>query len=224
MFRDFCKERLKRAKPTKDKAVRDKLACKLLFWKLKDYQNILLYSPLRHELDIRSLILKLRQKNKRVWLPKSIKKGTHFSKEGFTIAPFRLPLRRFGWFDEPSLSRYYKQELDCIVVPILGMDTSFRRVGFGLGMYDRSLPPLFKRQLKRPLIVFVSRELAIANGVLTDAYDIEADLYMNARIVVKNNRRKHYEQRVNLHFIRSLGSVFDHRSSHVLCDEKDLLC
>ncbi|WP_080221276.1 5-formyltetrahydrofolate cyclo-ligase [Helicobacter pylori] len=222
MFRDFCKERLKRAKPTKDKAVRDKLACKLLFWKLKGYQNILLYSPLGHELDIRSLILKLRQKNKRVWLPKSIKKGTSFSKEGFTIAPFRLPLRRLGWFDEPSLSRYYKLELDCIVVPILGMDTSFRRVGFGLGMYDRSLPPLL--QLKRPLIVFVSRELAIANGVLTDAHDIEADLYMNARIVMKNNKRKHYEHGVNLHFIRSLGSVFDYRSSHVLCDEKDLLC
>ncbi|NHA44179.1 5-formyltetrahydrofolate cyclo-ligase [Helicobacter pylori] len=221
MFRDFCKERLKRAK-AKNK-VRDKLACKLLFWKLKDYQNILLYSPLGHELDIRPLILKLRQKNKRVWLPKSIKKGTHFSKEGFTIVPFRLPLRRLGWFDEPSLSRYYKQELDCIVVPILGMDTSFRRVGFGLGMYDRSLPQLFKKQLKRPLIVFVSRELAIANGILTDAYDIEANLYMNARIVMKNNKRKHYEQRVNLHFIRSLGSVFDYRSSHVLCDEKDLL-
>ncbi|WP_101016631.1 5-formyltetrahydrofolate cyclo-ligase [Helicobacter pylori] len=222
MFRDFCKERLKRAKPTKDKAVRDKLACKLLFWKLKDYQNILLYSPLGHELDIRPLILKLRQKNKRVWLPKNIKKGADFSKEGFTIAPFRLPLRRLGWFDEPSLSRYYKLELDCIVVPILGMDTSFRRVGFGLGMYDRSLPPLL--QLKRPLIVFVSRELAIANGVLTNAYDIEADLYMNARIVMKNNKRKHYEHGVNLHFIRSLGSVFDYRSSHVLCDEKDLLC
>ncbi len=212
---------MKRAKPTKDKAVRDKLACKLLFWKLKDYQNILLYSPLGHELDIRPLILKLRQKNKRVWLPKSIKKGADFSKEGFTIAPFRLPLRRLGWFDEPSLSRYYKLELDCIVVPILGMDTSFRRVGFGLGMYDRSLPPLL--QLKRPLIVFVSRELAIANGVLTNAYDIEADLYMNARIVMKNNKRKHYEHGVNLHFIRSLGSVFDYRSSHVLCDEKDLL-
>ncbi|WP_101023441.1 5-formyltetrahydrofolate cyclo-ligase [Helicobacter pylori] len=222
MFRDFCKERLKRAKPTKDKAVRDKLACKLLFWKLKDYQNILLYSPLGHELDIRPLILKLRQKNRRVWLPKSIKKGASFSKEGFTIAPFRLPLRRLGWFDEPSLSRYYKLELDCIVVPILGMDTSFRRVGFGLGMYDRSLLPLL--QLKRPLIVFVSRELAIANGVLTDAHDIEADLYMNARIVMKNNKRKHYEHGVNLHFIRSLGSVFDYRSSHVLCDEKDLLC
>ncbi|GAA8994395.1 hypothetical protein HpHA30_06980 [Helicobacter pylori] len=114
--------------------------------------------------------------------------------------------------------------MDCIVAPILGMDTSFRRVGFGLGMYDRSLPPLFKRQPKRPLIVFVSRELAIANGVLTDAYDIEADLYMNARIVMKNNKRKHYEHGVNLHFIRSLGSVFDYRSSHVLCDEKDLLC
>ncbi|WRE63698.1 5-formyltetrahydrofolate cyclo-ligase [Helicobacter pylori] len=224
MFRDFCKERLKRAKPTKDEVVRDKLACKLLFLKLKDYQNILLYSPLGHELDIRPLILKLRQKNKRVWLPKSIKKGADFSKEGFTIAPFRLPLRRLGWFDEPSLSHYYKLELDCIVVPILGMDTSFRRVGFGLGMYDRSLPPLFKRRLKRPLIAFVSRELAIANGVLTDVYDIEADLYMNARIVMKNNKRKHYEHGVNLHFIRSISSVFDYRSSHVLCDEKDLLC
>ncbi|GAA7545693.1 5-formyltetrahydrofolate cyclo-ligase [Helicobacter pylori] len=197
------------------------MACELLFLKLKDYQNILLYSPLGHELDIRPLILKLRQKNKRVWLPKSVKKGADFSKEGFTIAPFRLPLRRLGWFDEPSLSRYYKLELDCIVVPILGMDTSFRRVGFGLGMYDRSLPPLLR--LKRPLIVFVSRELAIANGVLTNAYDIEADLYMNARIVMKNNKRKHYEHGVNLHFIRSLGSVFDYRSSHVLCDEKDLL-
>ncbi|WRD26606.1 5-formyltetrahydrofolate cyclo-ligase [Helicobacter pylori] len=221
MFRDFCKERLKRAKP-KNK-VRDKLACKLLFWKLKDYQNILLYSPLWHELDIRSLIFRLRQKNKRVWLPKSIKKGAHFSKEGFTIAPFRLPLRRLGWFDEPSLSCYYKRKLDCVVVPILGMDTSFRRVGFGLGMYDRSLPQLFKRRLKRPLVIFVSRELALANGVLTNAYDIEANLYMNARIVMKNNKRKHYEHGVNLHFIRSLGSVFDYRSSHVLCDEKDLL-
>ncbi|GAA8158646.1 hypothetical protein HpDR82_03030 [Helicobacter pylori] len=157
-------------------------------------------------------------------MPKSIKKGANFSKEVFSIVPFRLPLKRLGWFDEPSLSRCYKRELDCIVVPILGMDTSFRRVGFGLGMYDRSLPKLLKKQPKRPLIVFVSRELAIANGILTDAYDIEADLYMNARIVMKNDKRKHYEQWVNLHFIRSFGSVFDHRSNHVLCDEKDLLC
>ncbi|WP_080243516.1 5-formyltetrahydrofolate cyclo-ligase [Helicobacter pylori] len=222
MFRDFCKERLKKVQVAR--IVRDKLACKLLFLKLKDYQNILLYSPLGHELDIRPLIFKLRQRNKRVWLPKSIKKGGGFSKENFSIAPFRLPLKRLGWFDEPNISCYYKQELDCVVAPILGMDTSFRRVGFGLGMYDKSLPQLLKKPLKHPLVIFVSRELALANGILTNAYDIEANLYMNARIVMKNNKRKHYEQRVNLHFIRSLGSVFDYRSNHVLCDEKDLLC
>ncbi|WP_081430797.1 5-formyltetrahydrofolate cyclo-ligase [Helicobacter acinonychis] len=222
MFRDFCKERLKKVQVAR--VIRDKLACKLLFLKLKDYQNILLYSPLGHELDIRSLIFKLRQKNKRVWLPKSIKKGSGFSKEGFSIVPFRLPLKRLGWFDEPNISHYYKQELDCIVVPILGMDTSFRRVGFGLGMYDKSLPKLLKKPLKHPLIIFVSRELALASNNLTNAYDIEANLYMNARIVMKNNKRKYYGQRVNLHFIRSHCSVFDQCSSNVLCDEKDLLC
>ncbi|AFI06382.1 hypothetical protein HCD_06915 [Helicobacter cetorum MIT 99-5656] len=209
----------------KARATRDKLACRLLFLKLKSYKNILLYSPLEHELDILPLIIRLRQRRKRVWLPQSLKKGANISKERFSIAPFRLPLRRLGLFDEPRLSYLYKQELDCVVVPILGMDKSFRRVGFGLGMYDRSLPELLKKQRKRPLVVFVSRELAMADGVLTNAYDIEANLYVNARIVMKNCKKEHYgSQRINLCFIRSRCCMFNQRLSRVLCDEKDLSC
>lgn len=159
-----------------------------------------------------------------MWLFKSIKKGVNFFKEGFIIAFFRLFLRCLGWFDELNLLCYYKWELDCIVVLILGMDISFRRVGFGLGMYDRSLFLLFKRRLKCFLIVFVSRELVIVNGVFIDVYDIEVDFYMNVCIVMKNNKRKYYKYGVNLYFIRSFGSVFDYCFSYVLCDEKDLLC
>ncbi|WP_043902629.1 5-formyltetrahydrofolate cyclo-ligase [Helicobacter cetorum] len=220
MFREFCKERLKRVRTT-----RDALVCRLLYPKLKRYKSVLLYCPLKHELDLLPLAFKLRQLNKRVWLPQSLKQANSLCRERFDIAPFRLPLRRLKFFDEPSPSCFYKRRLDCIIVPILGMDMDFRRVGFGAGMYDRSLPKLLKNQRKQPLVVFVSRELIMASKPLTHTYDIQANLYVNPRIVIKNNQKVRYgSQRINLCFIRSHCFLFDNRSNCVSHYEKDLSC
>ncbi len=186
---------------------------------------MLLYCPLKHELNLLPLVFKLRKAHKRVWLPQSLKQANSFCKERFTIAPFRLPLRRLKLFDEPRLSYFYKKELDCIIIPILGMDTDFRRIGFGAGMYDRSLPELLKYQRKQPLVAFVSRELVMASEPLTNAYDTQANLYINSRIVMKKNQGAHYgSQRINLCFIRSHCFLFDNRTHCVSGYEKNLSC
>lgn len=93
----------------------------------------------------------------------------------FRLVKYRLPLRkkRFG-IKEPLDSRQYRiKQIDIAIVPIVGVDVTHRRVGFGKGFYDR----FFEKNRKNiKQIIFVARELCYAKEVVTDHYDIEADM------------------------------------------------
>jgi 5-formyltetrahydrofolate cyclo-ligase len=127
-------------------------------------QNILFYSPLKNEVDISSS-LKFWNRRRNVFLPK-------ISGETFSAIPFRFPLKKskFGTF-EPSGKREVRN-LDIAIVPILGVDSACRRVGFGKGMYDRFFPKL----RKRPFTIFVQNRLNFSRVVLTEEHDIFPNL------------------------------------------------
>ena len=130
-------------------------------------QSIMLYLPLKMEVNLYPLIVRLRKEKRKVYVP--FMEGT-----SFRLVKYRLPLfkKQFG-IKEPKDSKQYKiKQIDIAIVPIVGVDRTLRRVGFGKGMYDR----FFEKNNKNiKQVVFVARELCYSNKVVTDHYDVVAD-------------------------------------------------
>ena len=64
-------------------------------------------------------------------------------------------------------------------MPIIGIDKSFRRIGFGKGMYDR----FFAQNIKNiDNIVFLARDIYYINDIITNNYDIKADFVLGFSI------------------------------------------
>ncbi|MGB5868550.1 MAG: 5-formyltetrahydrofolate cyclo-ligase [Arcobacteraceae bacterium] len=131
-------------------------------------KKILLYIPLYSEVDVMPIITELRKrKNIEVYVP--FMKG-----DSFVPVKFRLPLnvKRFG-IKEPNFSRFRNNDikLDMAIVPIVGIDDTYRRIGFGAGMYDR----FFERLKVRPITIFTQLKLCKSQEIVTSDHDIEPD-------------------------------------------------
>ncbi len=166
-FRKLCIERLeftsKRYRYYKSKVLVRNLEKIILETKAK---NILLYVPLYMEVDVRPLINKLRRyKNKKVFVP-------YMKDDSFKAVKYRLPLKKkkFG-IKEPNNSFCRVKGIDLAVVPIVGVDSLYKRIGFGRGMYDR-----FSYNLNyKPIIIFTQLSLCKSDKILSNDYDIQAD-------------------------------------------------
>jgi len=168
-FRSHCIKQLKKSSGCgaylKDKKVLDILYKYIMNSRA---QNIMLYLPLKMEVNIYPLIMKLRKEKKNLYVP--FMEGT-----SFRLVKYRLPLRKkqFG-IKEPLDSKQYRiKQIDIAIVPIVGVDVTYRRVGFGKGMYDRFFEKN-KKNIKQ--VVFVARELCYAKEIVTDHYDVKADM------------------------------------------------
>ncbi len=130
-------------------------------------RTILLYIPLKIEVDIAPLIGLLRREKRVLYVP-------FMEGESFSLVKYRMPLKKkqFG-IREPKYSKQYrKRKIDLAIVPMVGTDPTLRRVGFGKGMYDR----FFERERKNiKKTVFVSRGLCLSHRVVTDHYDVSAE-------------------------------------------------
>ena len=168
-FRKFCFKKLqvcsKIGKIKKDKTIYYKI---LNIIDMYEPKTILLYIPLEAEVDIKPLINTLRKRdNIDVYVP--FIKG-----KSFVPVKYRLPLqkKKFG-IKEPNFSSFKNNMIpfDMVVVPIIGIDNTFRRVGFGAGMYDR----YFETLKKRPITIFTQLKLCYSNSTVTNKYDIKPD-------------------------------------------------
>jgi len=131
-------------------------------------KKILLYIPLDLEVDVMPIIIELRKrKNIEVYVP--FMKG-----KSFVPVKFRLPLKKkkFG-IKEPNFSTFRNNDikLDMIIVPIVGIDNTYRRIGFGAGMYDR----FFDTLRVKPITVFTQLKLCKSKEIVTSDHDIKAD-------------------------------------------------
>jgi 5-formyltetrahydrofolate cyclo-ligase len=163
----------------------------------KPYKNILLFLPLKNEPDIRKLIIELKKEKKNIFVP--------FMQDlSFKMVKYSLPLKKKKFsILEPLNKNKTLQKIDLAIVPIIGMDNNFKRVGFGKGMYDR----FFASLGYKPKIVFVQLRPCISKGTLTDEFDIQADEFISF-----NTRRKNgsYNNRYSrFFFIRSRGVFYN---------------
>ncbi len=160
----------------KDKLITNKLM-KLI--KKNKYRNIMLYIPLKTEVNITGLIKLLRENRYNLFVP-------FMEDKSFKLVKYRLPLKkkRFG-IKEPKNSNIKVKNIDLAIVPILGIDKNYKRVGFGKGMYDRFYEK-FSKNIGDTL--FISRDLYFTKEAITDSYDIQANyiLYTN-KIEIKKD-------------------------------------
>jgi 5-formyltetrahydrofolate cyclo-ligase len=153
---------------------------KIIGWQLyklaKNHKNILFFIPMKDEVDIHWVLRKLRREGKNIFVP--------FMEDlSFKMVKYALPLKkkRFSIL-EPVNKQKTLSKIDLAIVPIVGIDYTFRRIGFGKGMYDR-----FFASLKyKPKIVFIQLKPCVSKYVVTDYYDIKADEYISFKIRRQN--------------------------------------
>ena len=167
-FREKCIKRLQKVK-YKRKYYKDKQINRLLYELIKEENScsIMLYLPLKMEVNIYPLINALRKEKKKLYVP-------FMEGKSFRLVRYRLPLnkKQFG-IKEPNISKQYRRkQLDLAIVPIIGLDSTLRRVGFGKGMYDR----FFEKECGHiKQVVFVARDLCYSKEIVTSDYDVKAD-------------------------------------------------
>ncbi len=165
-FRHHSKEKLTKLHNTysKDKRVTQEILERLKKLKIR---SLLLYISLEIEVDMRKIITVCRRKYK-VFVP--FMEGVSFK-----VVKYRLPLytKRFN-IKEPQNSFAIKPKIDLAIVPIIGVDGAFKRIGFGKGMYDR----FFESLSFKPTVWFVQREMCFTQTILSEQHDIEADIYL----------------------------------------------
>ena len=172
-FRKICIDNLKRTQRANNYKL-DKMVCKQLSREIEHRRSkvIMLYIPLKIEVNISSLIRELRRERKIVLVP-------FMEGESFSLVKYRLPLKikKFGVKEPPYSKRYYNK-IDLAIVPVIGIDKRFRRVGFGKGFYDR----FFEKNHKNiKEVLFVGRKNCISSEVITDDYDVKGELYITPK-------------------------------------------
>jgi len=128
-------------------------------------KTVLGYWPMEFEGDVKPTLLYYRRFFT-VFLP-------FMDGVSFKMVPLRLPLERkaFGIY-EPRASFRNINKIDVAIVPVVGVDHSFGRIGFGKGMYDRFFPTL----KNKPYTIFIQPEKCVSRSYLCDDYDIRGDL------------------------------------------------
>ena len=156
---------------------KDKLLIKRLkkFIETNGYKKVMMFIPLKSEVNLNPLIRDLRAKGVQIYVP-------FMEDKSFRLVKYRLPLqiKKFG-IKEPKFSNLKIKEIDLAIVPIIGIDKNFKRVGFGKGMYDR----FFEKNAKYiKHTIFIQRDLYYCNKIVTDYYDITADGIMTNSIKI----------------------------------------
>jgi 5-formyltetrahydrofolate cyclo-ligase len=90
-----------------------------------------------------------------------------------------LPLKKkkFNIYEPNNSFLKFKIKLDLAIVPIVGFDKDFRRIGFGAGYYDR----FFGLLKYKPTIIFTQICKCYCKKTITQTHDIKADYIITNR-------------------------------------------
>jgi len=172
-FRQECLKKIKKISLSKHYS-KDKKIVQALYQSIEENkaQNIMLFISMDTEANLYPLIVKLRKEGKELYVP-------FMEGKSFRLVKYRLPLKKkkFG-IKEPNDSKQYRvKQLDIAIIPVVGVDSTHRRIGFGKGMYDR----FFEKHNKNiKQTIFVTRELCYSKEVVTDHYDVKADMIVTS--------------------------------------------
>ncbi len=135
--------------------------------------TVMIYIPLQMEVNVMPLIRDLRRRKIEVLVP-------FMEDKSFRLVKYRLPLykKKYGIKEPKNSKQFRRKKIDISIVPIVGLDLSMRRIGFGKGMYDR----FFAKNINSiDKIIFVQRALCLSTDILTEAHDVTGDELITIR-------------------------------------------
>lgn len=133
----------------------------------------------RNEVDTHNLIKELLALAKKVAVPiTDFKRGElkHSKLESFSD----LEANKWGVL-EPESTRPLTENLDIILVPLLGADYSFNRLGYGKGFYDKFL------QSTEALKVGLLFDQFILSKIPIDDFDEKLDILITEKRILRRN-------------------------------------
>ncbi|WP_240329901.1 5-formyltetrahydrofolate cyclo-ligase [Helicobacter suis] len=160
--------------------------------------NVLIYCAMPHEVSLMPFIKWARRQKINLFMP-------FVRNQSCLVVPYRLPLIKnaYGIY-ESKFSLFYKTNLDLAIIPVLGIDPHFKRVGFGKGMYDC----LFARFKKPPLSVFIAKEILVSTLALGESHDIKGDYCMDYEGIYHHS----FKRKLNgKNFYKQLATLLTHR-------------
>lgn len=149
-------------------------------------RRIACYLPNDGEIDTRRVIEHIRRRRKILYLP-VLSPLAHDQLWFAEVTPkTKLVPNRFG-IPEPAVRKrdlVRAQELDLILMPLVGFDDRGNRLGMGGGFYDRSLGFLRHRtRWHKPQVLGIAYDFQRINGLTPDPWDIPVQGVVTDRAV-----------------------------------------
>ena len=144
--------------------------------------SILFYYPLKSEFDCRKLLNSYRKsRNIQIFIP-------FMCGISFKIVKYRLPLQKkaFGIYEAKD-SAFYVKKINIAIIPTLGMDKNFKRIGFGKGMYDR----FFDTLKHKPTNIFICRGIHYTHQTITEKHDVQSNFFITPFASLKLEDQKY---------------------------------
>jgi len=144
-----------------------------------NFENILVYSDFKNEVQTGDIIKYLFENNKKVYLPVCNCKNFTFEVREIFTADYDVQLNFYG-INEPKFSVVTKNKIDCAIIPGIAFDVSGNRIGFGKGYYDK-----FLSENKDICKIAVCYEFQIIENIPADAHDIPVNFIITENRVIK---------------------------------------
>lgn len=128
--------------PPGDSLRRSELACQRLARTpaFQQAETVMLYMPIRHELDVRPLSRLALEAGKVVLLPRVRRDRVHMDAAAVTsIDDGQLAAGAFGILEPLEAPAFPPAEIELVIVPALAFSRDGSRLGRGGGFYDRFL-------------------------------------------------------------------------------------
>lgn len=137
-------------------------------------KNVACYLPIRGEVPTQEIIQALWQQKKKCYLPVMQSDKT----------------LRFAYYDantvltrnkqqilEPELTEEYiaAEDLDLVLLPLVGVDQHCVRLGYGMGCYDRTFNFLLGKQKKKPYLLGLAYNFQCVDDLLPQPWDVMLD-------------------------------------------------
>ena len=138
-------------------------------------QNIACYFPIGSEIDTHNIMLGVLEQDKKMLLPKITENNMEFY-----IVPDLEKLEK-GRFDimEPKDSCKKAGNIDCILIPTIGISKSGDRLGYGRGYYDKFLSST------NAMKISLTYSKQIVKFVPSESHDIKIDLIITEDEIIK---------------------------------------
>ncbi len=137
--------------------------------------NIASYFPVGSEVDTHDIMLNVLKQGKNLLLPKIVNDNIEF----YIIS--NLEKLEKGAFDimEPKDSCKKAENIDCILIPTIGISKSGDRLGYGKGYYDKFLSSIDTVKIS------LTYTKQIVKSIPTESHDIKIDLIITEDEIIK---------------------------------------